>query len=238
MRLYCFPYVGGGREAFAGWSEGLRDVSTRVFEMPGRKGRFAEPLATEMAPCVREFVDSIVEEEPAAYALFGHSLGAKVAFEVAMEIQRRGLYPPCHLFVSCSIAPHVAPVRTTHTLSDDAFIEELRKMGGAPEQVLSDKTLMELLLPPLRADARISELYRRPIGDTLRVPMTVLLAKTDPYIPAEDAKGWKHFARRGCQVKTIDGDHFFIIKRRESLLRIVGQVLDEYRHMLPDLAVQ
>jgi medium-chain acyl-[acyl-carrier-protein] hydrolase len=194
-------------------------VHLKVAQLPGREGRFREQpyrdvraLTSALLPAVEALADRPV-------VLFGHSLGALAAFELAREMRRAGLPAPAHLYVSGRQAPHVGlRGRATWDLPDDALVAALRELGGTPDTVLGDPELFALLAPVLRADLEMNERYEHTPDEPLTTPITAFAAASDPRAaPGEVAEWAEHTTSRFALVK-VDGGHFALLARPRLLM--------------------
>ncbi len=212
MRLFCFPYAGGGASVFRDWTAALSDsVQVCPVQLPGRETRFGEPPFTRLPNLIAALAESLNHYVDQPFALFGHSLGALVAFELARNLCRQGRRAPVHLFVSGCRAPHLAHTdRWAHTLPDGAFRDELRRLNGTPAELLDNDELMDLLLPTLRADFALFETYDYRSGSPLRCPITALGGRDDEGITREDLDAWHTHTRARFQRRVLPGDHFFL----------------------------
>ena len=163
LRLFCFPYAGGGPSIFRTWSSYLpQSVELCRIHLPGRENRFRELPFAQLSPLVRVLAPVLKPYLNIPCAFFGHSVGALVAFELARQLRRQYGLVPAHLFVSAFRAPQIPdPDPPMHQLHDAEFVEELaRRYEGIPEAVQQDAELMEVFRPILRADIAMSETYR------------------------------------------------------------------------------
>ncbi|HEX2093650.1 MAG TPA: thioesterase domain-containing protein, partial [Longimicrobiaceae bacterium] len=161
LRLFCFPYAGGGASIFRTWSQSLPpEVDVCPVQLPGRESRLREPPFDRLLPLVRTLADVLAPYMDLPFALYGYSNGALMSFELARELRRRGMRGPVHLFVAACPAPHLPdkdpPI---HALPDVELIREIRRLNGTPEEILQNEELMTLLIPLLRADSAIHETY-------------------------------------------------------------------------------
>lgn len=220
-RLICIPFAGGGVSAFRTWHRLLPDdVEVLAAQLPGRELRIREaPLRS-----VREMAAALLPEIEAAsdlpYALFGHSMGALVAYELASALESRAGRPPSALFVSARRAPDEPDPRAPlHTLPDDAFLTELqRRYGAIPAAVLDEPELLELLLPVVRADIQAVETYRAsPSAERIRCPVHVYGGDADRHPHPEQLSAWDRATVDAVRVRVFSGDHFYLNSQSQAL---------------------
>jgi medium-chain acyl-[acyl-carrier-protein] hydrolase len=226
-RLFCFPYAGGGTALFRDWPSLLPpQIELCTIAAPGREARFGEPAPRQVA----EWVDGLFPELETAidrpFALFGHSLGALVAFELARRLRERRARQPDHLFVSGCRAPQLPRSKPpTHDLPTPAFREELRRMNGTPPEVLAHPELLELLEPLLRADFAAAETYSYAEAPPLEVPILAFGGDRDPEVSQADLGAWSEQTTAAFGAFTFPGDHFFLgAAKRAVLARVRGSL--------------
>ena len=231
LRLICFPYAGAGPSAFRTWSSALPEaVELRVLQLPGRSFRYKEPPLCQMQSLV-DSVHSLVhglEDRP--LALFGHSFGAIVAFEVARRIHRLGPDTiPAHLFVSGHVAPQIPnPNTQLHHLPDAEFLSELRALNGIPSAMLESQELVQFVLPGLRGDFLLLESYQYRDDTPLSCPITSFQGSNDPRTSGPGISAWKAQTKGRFSCRTLPGDHFFIDTARDQLLAVMMQDLTQF----------
>ena len=229
LRLFCLPYAGGDASIFSAWPDGLpASVEVCPILLPGRAARFAEPLVGNMALLVEAILQSLTDWTDRPFALFGHSTGALVAFELARRLEREGRVP-AHLFVSGCGAPHLPPgrLRQIHDLPDGEFLDQLRALGGMPDALLANSELRSLVLPILRADFKLTETYRYAAGVPLRCPVTAFTGRRDRFVGPQSAEAWRGQTRGAFALYTLPSDHLFPISDRQLLLQILSSKLAE-----------
>ncbi|MEU8248909.1 alpha/beta fold hydrolase [Nonomuraea sp. NPDC048916] len=226
-RLLCFPYAGGGAAAFRAWVGELAASGTEVWpvQLPGRENRLGEPPVSDLPRLVAELADVFEDRlDELPYTLFGHSMGARVAFELAHELRRRDRPPPRLLIVSAHRPPHrLDPDPPAHALPRDRFLARLRTYGGVSEAVLAEPSLLDLMLPVVRADFALFERHPWQPEPLLGCPMTVLGGRTDARVPAAELTNWAELTEGPCELRMFDGGHFFLA---ESPHQVVGAVRD------------
>jgi medium-chain acyl-[acyl-carrier-protein] hydrolase len=227
-RLFCFPYAGGGASSFRSWQPLLPEqIELCAMRLPGRDGRVAVPAFQRMAPLVAHLVNALRSRLDLPFALFGHSMGALVAFEVARQLRRERLPAPCHLFVSGFRAPQLPDDgQSIHELPDGPFRDELRRLGGTPPAILDDAELMELVLPNLRADFAVCETYAYTPEAPLDCPVTAFGGRDDVEVSRADLAAWRAQTRGAFKIRQFAGDHFFLntLTNRvvQAMLRAMG----------------
>lgn len=230
LRLICFPYAGGNAAVFRSWTEHLpQDVELLAVELPGHQRRFCEPLIEEMDELLDRLVPVIAEIDDVPFAFFGHSMGGLVAFELARRLQAIGGKLPVQLFISASTPPGQRfREEMLHTMPDSEFIDELRKLGGIPDEVLNFPDLMALVTPILRADVTLAETWESPLGRMpVQVPMVVFGGKEDGDSPEEKLAKWRPFTTGRFALNMLPGDHFFLQSERPRLLSELGSELSD-----------
>jgi surfactin synthase thioesterase subunit len=230
-RLYCFPHGGGSAAEYVRWGRELPTVEVHAVQLPGRGTRLGEPPLTDMATLVTALVDRLPFGRRDGYALFGHSLGSLVAYEVACELRRRGGPLPGHLVLSGFRAPsRPSLVEPVHHLGDDDLIAEVdRRHGGFPPEVAGDPALRRMLAGYLRADYQILETYEYVDSEPLPVPITVLGGRSDG-VTGADLAAWQRHTTEPVTVRLFPGGHFYLREHGPEVRRAVaGAILGTQR---------
>jgi medium-chain acyl-[acyl-carrier-protein] hydrolase len=228
LRLFCFPYAGGGASIYSTWPRTLPpQVEVVAVQPPGRENRLAEPPfhdLSELVAAMHLHLAPQLHELP--FAFFGHSNGALMAFELARSLRRAGDPLPLCLFASGRPAPQLElddpPV---HDLPHDAFVEELRRLEGTPEEILQNPEILELLLPLLRADFALGETYRYREEPPFPFPLRAYGGADDEEVPREQIEAWGEQTRAGFLMEIFPGGHFFVNEHRERVLTRVAAEL-------------
>jgi medium-chain acyl-[acyl-carrier-protein] hydrolase len=212
MRLFCFPYAGGGASVFRAWASELpKDVEVCAIQLPGRENRLLHEPYTDIRAIARALASALVPFLDRPYAFFGHSMGSLVAFELARELRRRSQRGPDHLIASGHRAPQLTSRRQPiHDLPQDAFLDALRRLNGTPEEVLRDPELMALVLPTLRGDFGLCERYAYGPDEPLDCPISAFGGLHDPDVGHDDLSGWREQTRAGFAQRMFPGDHFYL----------------------------
>jgi surfactin synthase thioesterase subunit len=221
LRLFCFPYAGGGASIFRTWPVGLPEgVQVCAVQLPGREERLSEEPFDRWRGLVKVLVDVLsprLGELP--FIFFGHSMGALISFELARELRRRGSPQPARLYASGWRAPHLPdPDPPVHRLPDVEFLEELRRLEGTPETVLEDAEMMDLLLPTIRADFAIVETYLYAPEPPLDYPIVAIGGTEDKEVSREELEAWREHTAQDFSLWRFSGGHFFIHQARSQLL--------------------
>ena len=226
IRLFCFPYAGGGASVFRQWRAGLPDqIEVCPVQLPGRENRISEPLITNLDALVDIASAVFAPYLDSPFAFYGHSIGAKIAFELARNIRRTLGICPCCLIVSGSRAPHIPEPNPLHHLPDHEFMHELRRFSGTPEAVLQSKDLMEMFLPILRADFSVDETYAYSEEMPLDCPIFAFGGTQDVEAKVEDLRAWADHTSEAFSLEMIRGGHFFIQTERTLLLQSIREIL-------------
>ncbi len=227
LSLVCFAYAGGGAVIYRDWFGELpRSIQAVPVEFAGRGTRFRETPLRSVAELAQAAADALQAYWARPYVLFGHSLGALVAYELA-RLQGATGRPPIHLFVSGHRAPHVpATEPPAHLLPSAQFRERLRSWGGVPAEVMAEPGLMTLLEPVLRADLEAAETYRCSAPREVRCPVTAFAGLEDPLAPPDLMAPWSGYTSDYFALRAIPGDHFFLRRNRPMLLASIVRELE------------
>lgn len=232
LKLYCFPYAGGAAQAYRLWHREIPpDVQVCPIQPPGRWSRLREPPLRRMEPLVQAVTDALVPTMDRPFALFGHSLGGLVAFEVARALRRRGGPFPEHLFVSGRRAPHLGnPHAPMDGSSDDEFVRLMQdRYGGIPEEVLASRELLQILLPAIRADMEVYDHYSFVDEPPLELPVTVYGGEADRTTPRAELELWSGQTTGAFRLQTFPGGHFFLATAKEAFFADLLQELRKTR---------
>lgn len=221
VRLFCFSYAGGSATIYQSWAEIFPpDIEVHCVQLPGREWRLKEQPFTRLGPLVDELVDVVGGAQP--YALFGHSLGALIAFELARAMRRAGRPGPAHLFVSAHRAPQLPREEPTiHDADDDLFTAGLETLSGTPPELLANEGLMELIRPVLRADFELAETYEYSDERSLGCPISAFGGLGDHVTSRGKLEPWREQTSSEFLLRMIPGGHFFVTESRDLVLRAV-----------------
>lgn len=224
LRLFCLPNGGGGASMYRPWmSIAPKGLEICPIQLPGREGRLAEPPFTSVFPLVEVLAEVLRPQLGSPFALFGHSMGSLICFELVRELRRRCGVEPVHLFVSGFGAPHLPdPDPPIHLLPEDEFLQEVRRFNGTPEEVLQHPELMALLLPVLRADLTLVETYTYTAAAPLSCPISVFGGTNDPEISASELAQWEQHTTGAFRLRMLPGDHFFLHAARAGMLEAIA----------------
>jgi medium-chain acyl-[acyl-carrier-protein] hydrolase len=231
LRLFCFPYAGGGASIYQTWAEQLPDtVEVCPVQLPARGARTRERPFTDVTLLIEALAAALLPLLDKPYAFFGHSMGGLISFELARYLRRRQSPLPIHLFISGRGAPQLAGPETAKSdLPEEEFIEELIRLNGTPREVLDNQELMLIMIPLLRADFLLCESYAYTGEPPLDCPISVFGGLQDHEIGVEKLEGWREQTTRGFVRRMLPGDHFFFHSQRAVLLRLLAQEL--YTHL-------
>lgn len=220
LRLFCMPYSGASAMAYARWRRKVPQwLAIRPVELPGRGARHGEPFATDILALARGLANEIRSEAQQPYALFGHSLGGLLAFEMAHALRELNVPRPVALFVSATAAPARRDFSEFATAKSDAeLIAKLRSLGGTPEEVLASRELLDLLLPVLRADFLLCGQYSYRQRPPLPMPIHVFGGRRDS-ISVDDLLAWQAETASSFSLDMHEGHHFFIHDNEPKVLR-------------------
>ncbi|MQY09515.1 thioesterase II family protein [Actinomadura macrotermitis] len=222
MRLFCLPHAGGSAVFYRTWAKEISPaVEVHAVQYPGRADRMTEPLIGDGHQLARLIAGAMAPLLDRPAALFGHSMGAVLGYEVARLLQERG-HPPVHLFASGTRAPHDRGDERVSDRDDDGLVEAMAKLGGTDAEVLQDAELRELVLPYVRNDFKLVEDYAHRAAPRLTVPVTAVIGDADAHVSREQAARWAEVTDGRFALKVLPGDHFYLVPQQSE---VIGEVL-------------
>ncbi len=221
--LFCLPYAGGGASAYRAWASAFpATVGVHAIQLPGREGRITESGGFDVAGVT----DAILARADRPYAIYGHSMGGRLGFEVVRELRRRGAALPRTMYVAGSRAPdRVEPLSKLADADDATLIGRIVSMGGVPPDVFEEPELRELALAVLRTDFTWISRYRYVEEEPLPVPIIAYAGETDPVAPVTALAAWARHTTGGFELRPLPGGHFFLHEQLDLLAPAIARDL-------------
>lgn len=221
LRLFCFPFAGGGTITYRDWSKGLpKDVEVCSVQPPGRGARLREPCFTSMGQLVEAAAQALSPYFDRPFAFFGHSLGALVSFELARHLRRQGATQPIQLLASGRRAPQLPSLTPPrYNLPASVLMDLLRSFEGTPPEILAQPEIMALLLPTFRADFEAHETYSYTDEPPLDCPISAYGGTDDPEVSVEQLQAWQGQTNAAFSLQLFHGGHFFVNSQQWLVLR-------------------
>lgn len=223
LRIFCFPYAGGGASIYHSWAKNLPDqIEVCAVQFPGRESRFGEAPFEHLELLMAALTQALPPYFDRPFVLFGHSFGALIGFELARALRRHELPNPAMLLVSGRCAPQIllssAPI---HNLPEADFISTVRAFGGTPKEVFQNAELRDLVLPTLRADFAINETYVYQTEPPLEQLISAFGGQNDDKVHPTELGAWSQQTSNDFAMHILSGDHFFLRSAKTELLQII-----------------
>jgi medium-chain acyl-[acyl-carrier-protein] hydrolase len=231
LRLFCLPHGGGDGLRYHTWSRWLPpEVLVTPIDLPGHGTRLRQPLLRAWPPLVSDLTELVDAQIDSPFALFGHSLGALLAYEIARTLHDRGRTPAL-LMVAGRNGPTAPEThRRIHELPDREFVDALVALGGTSPALRHQPELLSMYLPMLRADMSLAERYTHQPGPTLTCPVVAAAGRRDLMTEPTGLLAWHRVTTGPCELAIVDGTHFFLGEREFTdlasarLRRIVAEL--------------
>lgn len=213
LSLVCLPHAGGAASSFRDWP---RQVSQAIdvcpVQLPGRENRGRTPPFTKMGPLLEALVAALRPHIERPYAIYGHSLGALIGFELVRRLRHEGRPLPLCLFVASRRAPQLkSPVPTIHRLSDDGLVEWLKRAAGTSDILLKNERWLRFYLPALRADLELSEAYHYTAEAPLPCPIFAFCGTQDAVLTRDELDAWREQTTARFTLDCFPGGHLFYL---------------------------
>jgi surfactin synthase thioesterase subunit len=228
-RLVCFPHAGGSASYFTGVARAMSPaVEVLAMQYPGRQDRRNEKLIDDVGALADLIRVELTPWLDRPFAFFGHSLGATVAFEVALRLAKDGVVPVA-FFASGRTAPSRTRMDTVHQRDDDGIMAEVRSLAGTESVLMDDPEIRELVLPVLRNDYRAAETYKCQPGSTLPCPVLTLIGTEDDKVNEAEARAWAEHTTGGFELITFPGGHFYLNEQAPAVIKLLSSRLSSGR---------
>ena len=225
IKLFCLPYAGGSAKIFTSWRTYLDPrIAIVPVELAGRGSRLFEPMYVDRREAIEDSFNLIkdqIENDP--YILFGHSMGALIAYELVQKIKSEGLPAPMHVFFSGSKAPHLKTnLKKYHLLDEEDFKNAVIELGGTPTEFFENPELMEIFLPLLKNDFKLA--ISMTIEEIVPLEKDIsIFYGTEDELTMGLSKEWENYSKTHCFMYPIKGGHFFLNDEQETLVHIINK---------------
>ncbi|MGW0249804.1 thioesterase II family protein [Nocardia goodfellowii] len=226
--LYCVPHAGATSLAYRQWGPFISEgTALSIAALPGRGRRIREPLARDASEII-EPLGAAIADRGRNFLLFGHSMGALIAFGTTQWLRDNGYQGPEVLVVSGSPAPHIPkPINDPNRLGDAEFEELVRRIGGLPENVLADPAMRQHALGLLRADFGVAHSFQPRLG-TASCPILALHATGDTWVRGQDVQEWAAHTSSEFRYAELSGDHFAPINDAPGFVANLNKSLERF----------
>ncbi|WP_447037837.1 thioesterase II family protein [Streptomyces sp. DSM 118878] len=223
-RLVVLPHAGGSASFYHAWGTAFdEDTEVLVARYPGRHDRLTDPCVDSMDELAGQVTAALLPFVDVPVTLFGHSMGASLAYEVALRLWSEHAVRPAALHVSSREAPHRLTPRRLHEQGDEALIAEVTRLGGTDTALLDDPDLRDLVLPAIRADFTVVGTYGPRDAAPVGCPVHAHVGDADPSMSAHDMTSWADVASRGFRLQVRPGGHFYLVDQHEALVSAVRE---------------
>lgn len=228
MNLFCLPYAGGSEITYYEWKKYLDpSIQLKPISLKGRGKRFTEGFYNSIEEAVDDiFSNYISQSKDEDYAIFGHSMGGLLAYELYYKICEKNFKLPTHMFFSGYESPDKSTdVDISYTLPDKEFLNKVFELGGTEKEIIENEELLELYLPILRNDFRILDQYvYKNKGFKIRCNVSVLIGKEDR-VDKEKLLSWSNLVDIPVNFYTFNGNHFYINTSTKQLIDVINKTL-------------
>lgn len=228
VQLVCFPHAGGSASFYFPVSAALSPaIEVSAVQYPGRQDRRDEPGIDNIPALADAIFRTIRPLADRPLAFFGHSMGAVVAYEVALRLEEHGAPPLLRLYVSGLRAPSRYRPEKVHQQGDDGIIAELQRLSGTESVLLNDPEALAMILPAIRTDYRAVETYQGNPDRSVSCPLSAISGDSDPRVTLDEAKAWADHTTGPFDLRVYPGGHFYIIEQGPQLIQLISDDLTD-----------
>ncbi|MBN1646468.1 MAG: thioesterase [Spirochaetales bacterium] len=230
ITIVLFSYAGSTSSFFHRWKSFFpENFNLLPVELAGRGKRIDEPFYTDFDQAVRDLSLKINPHvSSGSFALYGHSLGSWMAYECALYLEKRFRKNPMHLFLSGRMPPHKAGDEKRYSgVSDEEFIEDLKAIGGTPEEIIKSEDFRNFFFPIIKSDYLLLETYAEKDIEPIDTDISFLFADGDKSLDRDAVREWGRYTSCNMTVHDFEGDHFFIHQKVPEIARLMIETLSE-----------
>ncbi|MGP4000498.1 thioesterase II family protein [Streptomyces sp. 8N706] len=226
-QLICLPHAGGSASFYHPVSRSLTPATdVLAIQYPGRQDRRTEKCVDSIPALADEVTQALLPWTDRPLALFGHSMGATLAFEVTLRLEKAGVQPLA-LFASARPAPSRNRRETVHLRDDAGVLEEVRTLDGTGSALLDDEEIIRMALPALRGDYKAAETYRFTGASPIAAPIHAHVGDSDPRVSLDEALAWQEHTSGDFRLHVHPGGHFYLIDRAAQLISAISRVMSQ-----------
>lgn len=221
-RLLCLPHAGGSAPFYFPVSRALAPkIDVLAVQYPGRQDRRNEPCLESIPELADALIDQVLPWADRPMAIFGHSMGATLAFELSLRLEQKGIVPLV-VFASGRRAPSTHRDERVHLRDDDGMVAELRGLSGTDAQVFGDEELLRMILPAVRSDYKAAETYQHTGDVKLAAPISAHTGTEDPKATLEEVRAWSDHTDGDFELHTYPGGHFYLNSQAPKVISAIS----------------
>lgn len=230
VALLCLPFAGAGASFYQPWHQiaaaTAPDLAVSPLQLPGRERLIDETPYSDLHAAADGLVPVALRAAAGRpVAIFGHCLGAILAYELTQRLAELGSVEIAHVFVSASRSPWDRPALVSSEVSDDELLRSINDVTGYRHAALDIPELRELLMPTLRADVRMLEAYEPRHSVSLEIPFTAYHGREDEVVSGDDTRGWAQATRREFVNVEMPGSHMYLVESAGTLLESIRRCI-------------
>lgn len=234
-RLFLFPPAGGDVSSFSAWEKDVPDhLEICALKLPGRGKRIDEPLESNINRIADEAAKELKQMTDLPYYIFGHSMGALLAYEIVLRCMESGSRLPNKMIVSAMKPPYILArqnaddlVVKLYKLDDKEFKQNIIDMGGIEPIILEHDSFLNIILPKIRNDLKLCETYGNKNIIKLPVDLDIYHARDDHMVSTEQIQLWKDYTTKEACVHYFEGGHFYYQERKSEFLKVLSTSLND-----------
>lgn len=225
ITLFCLPFAGGGASAYNQWAKKMQGkVTVCPVQLPGREEQIMEKPYIDMSVMLDDLEEAVRKVVYGPYALWGHSMGGKIAYELEKRLEAAGYTAKC-LFISGSRVPSIPEPNPIYHLPDEEFKRELGRFEGTPKEILENQELLDFFLPMLRADFTMDETYYDKAGIVLHTPIAAFGGEKDGEADESAILEWGKYTDNDFNYRIFPGGHFYLRDCEDEVISEVMRLL-------------
>lgn len=229
--IICFPYGGGGASKFWPWKNLQVNADVWAIKLPGRESRICEPLVTSSAEMINCIINALPHDLETPFIFYGHSMGAGLAFQAILELQKRKKKLPMLLIASGRDAPHFKLPNIASQFNDENLIKYIKDLGGVSGDISKNEEFIKQYIHKIRADYILN--YDIPIQKPNVLPLYIHIinGKQDNLVRENLHTEWEKYTAYSLTTTILEGGHFFMEEYPKEFIFEIEKTINKFFNM-------
>ncbi|MDC9613065.1 alpha/beta fold hydrolase [Xenorhabdus khoisanae] len=223
MQLIFLHHAGGSCFSYVELARKLPEsIEVYCLELAGRGTRASVSFQTDAESVLSDILASVKnlrlgEDKP--LLLFGHSMGAELAYQLAYRLENEAPERKLGLVISARGCADPADLKNKphEEYSDNYVLNILEQCGGTPSDVLVNPELRSYVIETMRNDLILLDSLSKFPKVKLNAQIYVIGGRQDKRVPVSRLAEWERVLPAPIKQQVFTGGHFYLFNNDEVI---------------------